>query len=95
MQAPKDVHVVMSADGSFKITCKKCQVELLRAWDEGAWAGQLLWYRCPTCRGVSFSMRQNLERDAALAGQMGGVFEYEIYFIKDLPANMPPPKSLG
>ncbi len=94
MQTPKDVRVVMSADGSFKVTCKKCQVELRRAWDEGAWAGQLLWHRCPTCGGVTFSPRQNLERDAAIAGQMGGVFEYEIYFMKELPPSMAPPKGL-
>lgn len=86
MREEKDIHVVMAADGSFSAVCKDCQEGLQIAQQD--W---LMWFRCPNCGRLSFSPMENLRRDAEIAGQMGGRFEYEVYFFKSIPPELKPP----
>jgi hypothetical protein len=90
MQEPKDIRIVMSKDGTFTAICKTCQMNL-QVGDTMYGEMHLVWHRCPRCERVSFSVQQNLERDARIAEAMGGSFPYEIYFLKDLPPQLPPP----
>jgi len=53
----------------------------------------LVWHRCPKCERVSFSVQENLERDAHIAEGMGGIFPYEVYFMRELPPELAPPKE--
>jgi hypothetical protein len=90
MQEPKDVVVEIRQDGTFKATCKQCQEKLL-VGNTVHGDLDLVWHRCPKCERVSFSVKQNLGRDAQIAGARGGVFTYEIYFMRDLPPQLQPP----
>lgn len=83
MQKPKDIHVVMGENGLSVATCKQCQQVLLSAIKD-----DLHWYKCPQCERLSFAPVVNLERDAHIAKTMGGTFEYEICFFRDLPPQM-------
>jgi hypothetical protein len=92
MQLPKDIAVVMRENGALTATCNACQVKL-QVGKAASGDMRLVWHKCPKCERVSFSIPQNLERDAKIAESMGGVFAYEIYFMKVLPPQLPPPTT--
>ena len=86
MQTPKDIHVVMSADGSYVTTCNKCNIVLLRA--TAVKPLPLVWWKCPICERVTFSVPDNLTRDGKIAESLGGTFGYDVCFMKDLPPEL-------
>ena len=90
LQEPKDVRVIAFAGGQVVAVCKSCNVQIPPADKDG-----LLWYVCPQCKGVSFTPLANLPRDFALAQQNGGVFEYEVFYLQDLPPQLQPPPPPG
>jgi hypothetical protein len=51
----------------------------------------LVWFRCPACKRVSFSPAANIARDTKLATMDGKPFEYELFFLVDLPPELKPP----
>ncbi len=80
MKEPKDVRVRVSSSRDVTAECKRCNVRIWPAENNG-----LLWLICAGCQRVSFLVVANLERDAAIAARAGGVFEYELHYPKDLP----------
>jgi hypothetical protein len=91
MQAPKPdgISFIMRSDGTFTAICKRDQMKLLTG-NTTYGDTDLIWHRCPKCERVSFSVRQNLERDAQIAESMGGIFPSECYFM-NLPDEIPRP----
>ena len=88
LQAPKDVHVMVSSKRFVMAVCKACKEQIQPADKDG-----LLWLVCPRCKGVSFIPLANLPRDVHFAEENGGVFEYEVYYVKDLPPQLTPPNT--
>jgi hypothetical protein len=86
MQEPKDVRVIVRSDGAVAAVCKSCDIHI-----KPTEKNNLLWYVCPRCRGASFTAIPNLPRDIALAERHGGVFEYEVFYLRDLPPGFEPP----
>ena len=92
MQEPKDVQIAVRSDGTLTASCKACSVHLLGAKNLVNDL-ELVWFECEKCGRVSFSPMQNLHRDVQIANEMGGLFEYEIYFMRDLPPQLTPPEG--
>ena|SRR5579859_4813814 len=86
LREPKDLRLVISSDGGYTAFCKECVAYAKTAEKDG-----LIWYICPKCKRVSFNPVGNLERDVGLARQQGGTFEYEIFYLRDLPPGLKPP----
>jgi hypothetical protein len=82
----KDLILRTSPDGAVTATCKMC-----RRTVELAERGGLLWFRCPTCRRVSFNTLANVRRDVRFAIEDGKPFEYEIFYLQQLPPELRPP----
>ncbi len=80
MKEPKDLRVTVSSGRDVRAECKRCNVRIWPTEHNG-----LLWLVCAGCQRVSFLVVANLERDAAIAARSGGVFEYELFYPKDLP----------
>lgn len=80
MKEPKDLRVRVSSRGDVEAECKRCKVRVWPAQSDG-----MLWFICGGCQRVSFLELANRERDAAIAARSGGVFEYELFYPKDLP----------
>lgn len=83
-----DLRISVAADQSVLARCKRCDCSA-----ESRHALPLVWFRCPTCGGTSFVPVPNLERDAHFARSDGSSFEYEIFYIRDLPRDLPSPFS--
>jgi len=94
MQTPKPdgLSVIMRENGTFTAICKRCQMRL-QVGETNYEGMPLVWHRCTKCERVSFSVEENLKRDARIAQDMGGIFLYEVYFMKDLPPQLAPPKE--
>lgn len=92
MQTPKPdgIAFIMRENGTFTAICKRCQMKL-HTGNTTFGENDLIWHRCTKCERFSFSVRQNLERDAQIARSMGGIFPSECYFITDLPTTVPRP----
>jgi hypothetical protein len=86
LKAPKDVRVVISSAGAVEAACKACAEPLQPAIKDG-----LLWLVCARCRGTTFLALANLPRDMRLAEEAGGLFDYEVFFVRDLPPQLSPP----
>lgn len=80
MKEPKDLRVRVSSRGDVEAECKRCKVRVWPAQSDG-----MLWFICGGCQRVSFLELANRERDAAIAARSGGVFEYELFYPKELP----------
>jgi tetratricopeptide (TPR) repeat protein len=52
---------------------------------------ELVWLRCLLCRRVSFNPIWNVQRDIQFAIQDGTPFEYEQYFVRQIPPGLVPP----
>ncbi len=90
LKEPKDVRVSVSSAGLLLAVCKACGGQIQPADKDG-----LLWLVCPKCKGVSFIPIANVRRDIGLARQEGGVFEYEVYYLRELPPGFEPPAPAG
>jgi hypothetical protein len=88
LQEPKDFRIVVHSDGTFTATCKACQVAINTAEKNG-----LVWYVCPGCKRSSFQPVGNVKRDIGFAEQAGGVFECELFFLRELPKGLEPPEE--
>jgi hypothetical protein len=86
LKEPKDVRVLVFSTGAVAAVCKACAEQIQPADKDG-----LLWLVCPRCQGVSFVPLANLPRDVNWAEQAGGLFEYEVFFVRDLPPQLSPP----
>jgi hypothetical protein len=82
----KDIRLRTTAAGAVTAECKACSQALDIAQD-----GELLWFRCPTCRRVSFNAIANVHRDVHFSAKDGKPFEYEIFYVDDLPSPLQPP----
>jgi hypothetical protein len=82
----KDLILRTTASGVVTAACKACNQALDIAQD-----GELLWFRCPICRRVSFNAIANVHRDVHFATQDGKPFEYEVFYIDNLPPTLRPP----
>ena len=82
----KDLILRTTGTGVVTAECKACRQALDIAQD-----GELLWFRCPTCRRVSFNAMANVSRDIHFAARDGQPFEYEIFYVKNLPPPLQPP----
>ena len=87
MQEPKELRLVISGDGNVTAFCKACAVFVKTAETE-----ELIPYKCPNCKQVSFNAKGNRSRDIGLAQENGGTFEYEIFYLRDLPPALQPPE---
>ena len=82
----KDLLLRTTASGVVTAECKTCRQALDIAQDRG-----LLWFRCPTCRRVSFNAIGNVHRDIHYAAKDGQPFEYELFYVDNLPPPLQPP----
>lgn len=89
LKAPKDFRVRVTKTGAVTAECKLC-----RKQPRSAEKDNLLWLQCSTCGGLTFVPLKNLQRDAELASEEGGVFEYELFLVRDLPPGLSPPDAL-
>jgi hypothetical protein len=88
MKEPKDLRLIISEDGTVKGHCKACDTVVQTGEKD-----ELLWFVCPQCGSVSFNPLGNRDRDLYLAREHGGTFEYELYYLRDLPPALQPPPS--
>jgi hypothetical protein len=86
LREPKDVRVLVSSAGEVAAGCKACGEQIQPAAKDG-----LLWLVCSRCRGVTFVPLANLKRDVGLAEREGGLFEYEVFYVRNLPPGLSPP----
>lgn len=86
MKEPKDVGLLVGSDGTIAAYCKACKKGLAIVQTE-----QLIWFSCPQCKRVTFNPIPNFQRDFQLAKENGGIFEYEIFYLDDLPPELKPP----
>ena len=84
--AERDFRVSTNESGLVTAWCKACQHSIDTVRDD-----VLLWFRCPSCRLVSFTPLPNVERDRRFAIADGRPFEYEVFFLRDLPSEFPSP----
>ena len=82
MQEPKEVHLVISGDGNVTAFCKACTVFVKTAETE-----ELIWYKCPNCKQVSFNPKGNRERDIELATR-----EWRHLRVRDFLSSRPIPR---
>ena len=82
----KDLILRTTAAGAISAVCKTCSQALDIAQD-----GELLWFRCPMCRRVSFNAIANVLRDVHFATEDGQPFEYELFYMDNLPPPLRPP----
>jgi hypothetical protein len=73
-------------DGDVVAICNSCRVPL-----DVAQQDELVWFRCPHCRRVSFNPTANVQRNVQFAIQDGEAFEEEMYFVREIPPVMVPP----
>jgi hypothetical protein len=88
LKEPKDVRVMVASAGFVMAFCKACN-EQITPKDKD----QLLWFVCPKCKGVTFVPIANLRRDVGLAQRNGGVFEYEVWWVREFPPGFPTPPA--
>jgi len=86
MKEPKDVRLSVSSAGAVEAVCKACAEQIPPAAKDG-----LSWLVCARCQGKSFVTLANLPRDMRLADEAGGLFEYELFFVRNLPPQLSPP----
>jgi len=82
----KDLVLRTTAAGVVTAECKTCGQALDIAQDR-----ELLWFRCPMCRRVSFNALANVARDVHFAAKDGQPFEYELFYMDNLPPPLQPP----
>ena len=82
----KHLRLRTTASGVVSAECKTCHEALDIVQDQ-----QLLWFRCPTCRRVSFNAIENVHRDIHFATKDGEPFEYELFYVDNFPPSLQPP----
>jgi hypothetical protein len=80
LRGDRDFHVQTTEKCEVSAVCLACAAYLDIAQDAG-----LLWFRCPSCRRVSFNPVANHQRDAHFAHKDGRPFAYELFFLKEIP----------
>ncbi len=87
MRRKKDVHLTTFSNGDLVGICNSCDTRIHILIEE-----DLVWYICPKCERVSFGAVENMNRDIGIAEEHGGKLEHEIYYFRDLPESLRPPK---
>lgn len=82
----KDLVLRTTSEGTVSATCKACREVVDLVEKDG-----LLWLQCPTCRRLSFNAIANVHRDVRFATEDGKPFEYEIFYLKQVPQQLRPP----
>lgn len=77
---PREIVVRTTEDAVVTAYCKACRQDV-----ETAWSGPLLWFHCPSCHRQSFTPQGNVMRDAAFAKEDNAPFQYEVFYMGDLP----------
>lgn len=80
---PREVIVRTTEDAVVTAHCKACNHAV-----ETAWGGPMLWFHCPCCHQLSVAPRPNVLRDAAFAKEDRAPFQYEVFYMRDLPSEL-------
>jgi hypothetical protein len=80
---PREIVVGTTAEAVVTAYCKACEHAI-----ETAWSGPLLWFHCPSCHRQSFTPQPNVMRDAAFAAEDNATFQYEVFYMGDLPEKL-------
>ena len=86
LKGSRDIVIHTASDGMVSAFCKECG-----EWMEVVQKDSLVWFRCGSCRLVSFNPIPNVARDIQFAIEDGAPFVYEIYFVRNLPPEFPSP----
>ena len=86
LKGTRDFRIRVALDGTVTAHCKSCDVPMRTAEQGG-----IFWFRCPGCKRVSLCPAANIARDTQLAIKDGKPFEYELYFMQDLPPQLKSP----
>jgi len=86
LKGTRDFRIRVALDGTVTAHCKSCDVPMRTAEQGG-----IFWFRCPGCKRVSLCPAANIARDTQLAIKDGKPFEYELYFMRDLPPQLKSP----
>ena len=86
LKGARDFRIRVGLDGTVTAHCKSCNVPMRTAEQD-----EIFWFRCPGCNRVSICPVGNVARDTQFAIKDGKPFEYELYFIKDLPPELKSP----
>jgi hypothetical protein len=92
LKIPKDVCVTVvssGTDGRVSAKCRVCSVPMATVEKE-----PLLWFMCPHCGNVSFSVLANLGQALEYADRHGGTFEFYLYFLNEESRRMLPPPNI-
>jgi hypothetical protein len=77
------------SEGHNSAKCRNCSVSMITAEKDS-----LLWFMCPRCGGVSFSVMPNLIGALRYAERQGGTFEFDIYFLNEASRRMMLPPNI-
>jgi hypothetical protein len=86
LKGARDFRIRVGLDGTVTAHCKSCNVPMRTAEQD-----EIFWFRCPGCNRVSICPAGNIARDTQFAIKDGKPFEYELYFLKDLPPELKSP----